>query len=155
MANLQLSFTPCLTSWVSLQHLAVPGSALVQAEAYSKPVAKIIKHLQGDALTWWRDVGDIAVGAGGFWLTFKSAFLAQSFKPSDSLKARVALQACTQDGLSVEAFASKFKGIANRVVVGDPVGKTTQATWSLRGLNGRIMNRLQSSVYPSYCHDGY
>ena len=49
-------------------------------------------------------------------------------KPSDSLKARVALQACTHDELSVEAFASKFKGIANRIVVGNPVDKTTQAS---------------------------
>ena len=88
----------------------------------------------------------VTKGADGSWLAFKSAFLKRFVKPSDSLKARVALQACTQDELSVEAFASKFKGIASRIVVGNPVDKTTQATWFLRGLNGRIMNSLQSSV---------
>ena len=99
----------------------------MQAEGFLKPVAKVITYLRSDALAWWRDVGDLTVGAGGSWLAFKSAFLTRFVKPSDSLKARVALQACMQRDLSVEAFASKFRGIANRIVVGNPVDKTTQA----------------------------
>ena len=118
----------------------------VQAESFLKPVPKVITYLRGDALAWWRDVGDLAVGPNGSWLDFKTAFLKRFVKPSDSLKARVALQACAQGDLSVEAFASKFRGIANRIVVGNPVDRTTQATWFLRGLNGRIMSRLQGSV---------
>ena len=74
------------------------------------------------------------------------AFLTRFIKPCDSLKARIALQACTQDDMSAEAFASRFKRIANRIVDWYPVNKTAQATWFLQNLNGRIMNRLQSSV---------
>ena len=105
----------------------------VQAEGFTRPVAKIVTYLRADALAWWRDVGDMSVGTDAGFLQFKVAFLQRFVKPSDSLKARAHSQECAQGDMTVEAFASKFRGIANRIVVGNPVDKTTQATWFLKG----------------------
>ena len=118
----------------------------VQAEGFTRHVAKIVTYLRADALAWWRDVGDMSVGTDAGFLQFKVAFLQRFIKLSDTLKASTHLQECAQGDMTVEAFASKFRGIANRIVVGNPVDKTTQAMWFLKGLNGRILNRLQSSV---------
>ena len=52
-------------------------------------------------------------------------------KPSDSSKAKADLQKCKQAELSVESYASKFRGLANGIIVGEPVDKTTQASWFL------------------------
>ena len=72
-----------------------------QAETFDKPVSKIITFLRGDTLAWWRDEGDVAVGANASFLTFKDAFYKRFVKPSDSLKARADLQKCKQADLTI------------------------------------------------------
>ena len=72
---------------------------------------------------------------------------------SDSLKARIDLEACKQQGLAVEAYASRFKSIAGPIMVGCRVDRTTQAQWFLKELNGKIINELQGTVNYSVSMD--
>lgn len=90
------------------------GQLWVQAEGFVRPVAKVVTYLKGDALAWWRDAGEEQLGSTVSFLQFKVAFLAKFVKASDSLTARIDLEACKQEGLSVEAYASKFKSISSR-----------------------------------------
>ena len=72
-------------------------------------MAKVVTYLKGDALAWWRDVGQEQLGTAVSFLQFKTAFLAKFVKASDSLTARIDLEACKHEGLSVEAYAYKFQ----------------------------------------------
>ena len=125
----------------------------VQAEGFVRPVAKVVTYLKGDALAWWRDAGEEQLGSAVSFLHFKVAFLAKFVKASDSLTARIDLEACKQEGLSVEAYASKFKSISTRIMVGCQVDRTTQAQWFLKGLNGKVVNKLQGAVDHSVLMD--
>ena len=110
-------------------------------------------YLKGDALAWWRDVGQEQLGTAVSFLQFKTAFLAKFVKASDSLTARIDLEACKQEGLSVEAYASKFKSIASRIMVGCQVNRTPQAQWFLKELDGKVINKLQGTVDHSVMMD--
>ncbi len=101
----------------------------VQAEGFVRPLAKVVTYLKGDALAWWRDAGKEQLGSTVSFLQFKVAFLAKFVKASDSLLARIDLEACKQEGLSVEAYASKFKRMSSCIMVGCQVDRTTQAQW--------------------------
>ena len=105
-------------------------------------MAEVVTYLRGDALAWWRDVGEEQLGTAVFFLQFKTAFLAKFVKASDSLTARIDLEACKQEGMSVGAYASKFKSIASRIMVGCQLDRTTQAQWFLKGLNVTDCKRL-------------
>ncbi|DBA96685.1 TPA: hypothetical protein ACH3X1_015536 [Trebouxia sp. C0004] len=125
----------------------------VQAEGFVRPVAKVVTYLKGDALAWWRDAGEEQLGTVVSFLQFKVAFLAKFVEASDSLTARIDLEACKQDGLSIEAYASKFKSISSRIMVGCQVDRTTQAQWFLKGMNGKVVNKLQGTVDHSVLMD--
>ena len=87
----------------------------VQAEGFVRPVAKVVTYLKGDALAWWRDVGEEHLGTAVGFLQFKTAFLGKFVKASDTLAARTDL----------EAYAFEFKSIASRIMVGCQVDRTT------------------------------
>lgn len=92
-----------------------------------EPVRLVVTYLRCDAQTWWIQGGKEQVGLTASFAEFVEVFLARFVKPGDSRKARHELAKMQQDDMSVETFAAKFRGCADRIAF-NKIGTAVDST---------------------------
>ena len=117
------------------------------------PIPYVPTFLRGEALNWWRTFGSMEVPPVATQEQFSLVFRKKFVKPADSIKARQELSTVKQGSNSVEVFAAHFVRIRSRIVVGDQIDKSTQASYFMNGLNGNIKKVLTPLASVETVHD--